>query len=145
MWNPQAARRIALQMIAVGSLLAGGATLWTILDPVSVRATETWVLLAVLSLFVLPVGGVALFEADFRSRRREERGAEADRADHARGPLDSISAHDIEARFGQQTSDPEAAQTDLETTTRRHSGRKMVSARRPARSAPGRSRASTRR
>ena len=42
MWNPQAARRIALQMIAVGSLLAGGATLWTILDPVSVRATETW-------------------------------------------------------------------------------------------------------
>lgn len=141
MWNlPLAARRLALQLIAIGSLLAGGATLWTILDPVSVRATETWVLLAVLSLFVLPVGAIALFEADLRSRARAARHETARRDEDG----EPIRSHDITAGADWAT-DRSAATAEADAVARRHAGRKMVSARRPARSAPGRSRASTRR
>lgn len=141
MWNsPLVARRLALQTIAVASLIAGGATLWTILDPVSVRATETWILLSVLGLFVLPIGTLVAFETDRRARARAAWRELDEAARQNRGRTlehHAVIADDIDPAH--------AAATDLDAIARRHSGRKMVSARRPARSAPGRSRAPSRR
>lgn len=136
--SPLAARRVALQLIAAASVVAGGATLWTILDPVSVRATETWILLSVLGLFILPVGTVVAFEADRRARARNARAAAHLPREREQTP---VLAYDIAS----EDDAPARALVEHETGAVRHSGRKMVSARRPARSAPGRSRASIRR
>lgn len=138
---PLAARRLALQLIAVASLIAGGATLWTILDPVSVRSTETWILLSVLGLFILPVGTLVAFEADRRARARAARFAEHAHSTRTLSDDSAILSLDIEAGLAHAETDA----APLEAATRRHGGRKMVSARRPARSAPGRSRAPSRR
>ncbi|MBX3352396.1 MAG: hypothetical protein KF684_05635 [Phycisphaeraceae bacterium] len=139
--SPLAARRLALQFIAAASVVAGGATLWTILDPVSVRATETWILLSVLGLFILPVGTIVSFEADRRARARSAREAAMLPREHEQT---SVLAYDI-AGEDDATARASRSFVEHETAAVRHSGRKMVSARRPARSAPGRSRASTRR
>jgi hypothetical protein len=138
------ARRPALCLVSLASMLAGGVTLWAMLDPESVRHASTWLLLGVLALLALPLLTLAAFETD--QRNRAER-ASARRSRHlARAACEQaapIAVRDIGVIQLAET----AGMIDTEGRARRHepTGQPSVSARRVAGSAPGRSRGAIRR
>ena len=132
-------RRPALCAVSAASMVAGGATLWAMLDPVSVRSASTWLLLGVLALMTLPLLTLAAFETDRRHRARR---MAARRSAAARRLEDAIAVLDISSGIQAQ-----AMPREQETLARRHEPATGdgVNARRSARSAPGRSRAASRR
>jgi len=137
------ARRSALCLVCMASMLAGGATLWAMLDPETVRGASTWLLLGVLAMLTLPLLTLATFETDRRNvdRRRAARMARQASLDEFEA---QVAVRDI--AVGSRTIDVQ--EREPEAPVRRHEPAAQgssVSARRAARSAPGRSRAAIRR
>jgi hypothetical protein len=138
------ARRPALCLVSLASMLAGGVTLWAMLDPESVRNASTSLLLGVLALLALPLLTLAAFETD--QRNRAERAIARRSRQHARAAAEEaapIAVRDI----GVMAVSGTPGTTETESPTRRHepTAQPSVSARRAARSAPGRSRGAIRR
>ncbi|MGP1309720.1 MAG: hypothetical protein ACTS27_05935 [Phycisphaerales bacterium] len=135
-------RRPALCAVSAASMLAGGITLWAMLDPETVRGASTPLLLGVLGLMTLPLLTLAAFETDRRNRAFRA----ALRREAAQRRLSTaIAALDI-ASIPEHGAHTKAR--EVETVARRHEGvgaAEGVSGRRAARSAPGRSRAAARR
>lgn len=137
------ARRPALCIVSVASMLAGGATLWAVLDPQTVRNASTWLLVGVLALLTLPLLTLTAFEADRRSRVARQ-AARRTRAMAEQFAHEAVVAHDI-AHTQPLAGKEDASRRRHEPAAVEHHDPKAVSARRPARSAPGRSRAASRR
>jgi hypothetical protein len=138
------ARRPALCLVSIASMLAGGITLWAMLDPESVRNASTWLLLSVLALLALPLLTLAAFATDQRNRaeralaRRSRQFARAASEEAASIAVSDIRVIPVSAPRGT---------TETDAPARRHEpvAQPSVSARRAARSAPGRSRGAIRR
>ncbi len=136
------ARRPALCLVSLASMIAGGVTLWAMLDPESVRNASTWLLLGVLAMLALPLLTLAAFETDRRNRvhralaRRSRQIAQA----AAQTEATPIAVRDIRV-MPTPTAETEALARRHEPTGQQSA----VSARRAARSAPGRSRGAIRR
>lgn len=144
------ARRPALCAVSFASMLAGGVTLWAILDPETVRAASTWLLLGVLAMMTLPLLTLAAFETDRRNRAARQASRRAREAARDEALAREIQARDLAIAAMEIEFEIPAPARDAETVAVRHepnaSGQVgAVSARRVARSAPGRSRAALRR
>ncbi len=136
------ARRPALCLVSLASMLAGGVTLWAMLDPETVRNASTWLLLGVLAMLALPLLTLAAFETDQRNRAQRAIARRSRQIARARAQAEAapIVVQDIRV--------PPVGATESETAARRHEPtgqQSSVNARRAARSAPGRSRGTIRR
>ncbi|MFG0275904.1 MAG: hypothetical protein ACF8QF_12700 [Phycisphaerales bacterium] len=76
-------RRAALALVAVGSIVSGGALLWLWFNPERIAGVRTLSLLALLGLFVLPAVAFVLTQQDRRRRRDAAVAHECDQADDA--------------------------------------------------------------
>lgn len=144
------ARRPALCAVSVASMLAGGVTLWAILDPETVRAASTWLLLGVLALMSLPLLTLAAFETDRRHRAARQAARRAQLAARQEALAREIQTRDLAIAAMEIDFEIPSSVRDAETVAVRHepsagANAGSVSARRAARSAPGRSRAALRR
>src|SRR5690606_14147893 len=89
------ARRPALCLVSLASMVAGGVTLWAMLDPETVRNASTPLLLGVLGLLALPMLTLVAFETDRRSRAERALDERAHLAERAPLDITPIMAHDI--------------------------------------------------
>lgn len=62
-------RRVAMALVAMGSVVGGGALLWLWFNPERVAGVATLPLVGLLGLFVLPACAIALVRRDRRFRR----------------------------------------------------------------------------
>jgi hypothetical protein len=138
------ARRPALCLVSLASMLAGGVTLWAMLDPESVRNASTSLLLGVLALLALPLLTLAAFETD--QRNRAERALARRARQFARATAEQ-AAPIVVCDIGVIPTSGTPGTAETEAPARRHepTTQPSVSARRAARSAPGRSRGAIRR